>query len=144
LRPSRWVSGALALLCVALLTSIPILFRAPPSTIRRRGRLLELAVPVSRSDTVSTGWNAAALDSAAESFHRGLALPPQPSESLAVGAHSLYPYGFLTVRSDSSLTVALKPPWPPGPVDSRRMPNVAAVATGCHGECLVYTLSPVE
>ncbi len=140
MRPSRWVPAALTMVCVAALAAVPVLFRDPPSTIASRSRLLELAVPVSGSDSSTTGWSQADLDSVAQAFSDGLRIRRQPSDSLAVGIHSLYPYRFLTVRGGGSITVALKRPWPPGPAGSTPAAGLAAEGPDRSGGCLVYTL----
>lgn len=143
--PHRFTSAALATFCVVMLAAIPVLFRQPPSTISSRGRLLELTVAVSAADPMRENWSQAALDSAANAFHSGLRLPPRPSERLAVGAHSLYPYRFLTVRGSRTLTVALSPPWPPRPARQRMPSGTLLDGPVRSGGCLVYTLqSPDE
>lgn len=137
-RKPRRLPAASAAAAGLLLAAMPLLFDKPPSTIQDRGTLVRLAASISHSDSMSGGWTEDSLNSAAADFCPGLSLGFALDDSLAVGQHTLYPFGFLTVRSRCLLVVALRRPWPGLP--ARRLPGLLESGPRQTGSCLVYVL----
>ena len=136
----RAAGAVLGAVCLMLIAIVPVLFRRPPSTLSRRSVLLELAATVAESDSMELQWTETRLDSAVTHFHPQLRLEMADTESLAIGAHSLYPYRFLTLRQPERLTIALAPPLPPLPLTSAEAAALGSAVPQPSGECLVYVL----